>query len=155
VGAPLGRLGRYARVLPRSTVTVLGMITAALALAALAAQQPPDRGTPTLTAARPQAAAPSVAALRALRDGARIDVNRASAADLELLPGVGPTLARRIVDHRNAHGAFGAAGDLLQVRGIGARTLERLTPLLAFSPPAPAQPAQPSIIQTTPAVTAK
>jgi competence ComEA-like helix-hairpin-helix protein len=142
-------------VLPRSTVTVLGMITAALALSALAAQQPPDRRTPALTPARPPAAAPSVAALRALRDGARIEVNRASAADLELLPGVGPTLARRIVDHRNTHGAFGAAADLLQVRGIGARTLERLTPLLAFSPPAPPQPAQPSTIQTTPAVTAK
>jgi len=130
------------------------MITAGLALAALAAQaggSPASAPTPN---ARPATAAPSTAALRALRDGARIDVNRASAGDLELLPGVGPTLAKRIVSHRATHGPFGRAEDLLQVHGIGQRTLERLAPLLEFRAVSPATN-QASNIQTTPTVTPK
>jgi competence protein ComEA len=121
-------------VLERSSIGVLGVITAALALAALAAQ---PRSAATAAAgqgARPEARTPSPSALRALRDGARIDINRARAADLELLPGVGPMLARRIVEQRAARGRFVAAEDLLSVRGIGPRTLERLRPLLAFEP---------------------
>jgi competence protein ComEA len=122
-------------VLERSSIGVLGVITAALALAALAAQ--PRSGAAAAVAgqgARPEDRTPSPSALRALRDGARIDINRARAADLELLPGVGPMLARRIVEQRAAHGRFVAAEDLLRVRGIGPRTLERLRPLLAFEP---------------------
>jgi competence protein ComEA len=118
-------------VLERSSIGVLGVITAALALAALAAQ-PRSAATPAGQGGRPEARAPSPSALRALRDGARIDVNRARAADLELLPGVGPMLARRIVEQRDARGPFVAAEDLLRVRGIGPRTLERLRPLLSF-----------------------
>ncbi len=138
----------------RTAVGVLGMVTAGLALAALAAQ--PAGSPPPSPAAngRPATAAPSTAALRALRDGARIDVNRASAGDLELLPGVGPTLARRIVSHRAAHGPFARAEDLLQVHGIGQRTLDRLTPLLEFRAVSPATD-QASNIQTTPTVTPK
>ena len=136
----------------RTTVGVLGMITAGLALAALAAQPGAQALPVPAQGNRPPAAAPTASALRALRDGARIDLNRATAADLELLPGVGPTLARRIVDHRSARGPFGRAEDLLQVQGIGQRTLERLAPLIAFGAPGPGQL---SNIQTTPAVTPK
>jgi competence protein ComEA len=132
-------------VLERSSIGVLGVITAALALAALAAQ-PRSAATPAGQGARPETRTPSSSALRALRDGARIDVNRARPADLELLPGVGPMLARRIVEQRDAHGPFVAAEDLLRVRGIGPRTLERLRPLLAFD--------QLSNMKTTDALTA-
>ena len=143
-------------MLERSSIGVLGVITAALALAALAAQ---PRSAPVMTVtgkgAGPGVRAPSPAALRALRDGARIDVNRALAADLELLPGVGPTLARRIVEQRDAHGGFANAEDLLRVRGIGPRTLERLRPLLAFERTAGAGAPrdQPSNMNTTAAPT--
>jgi competence protein ComEA len=65
-------------------------------------------------------------------------VNRASVGDLELLPGVGPALAQRIVAHRSEHGAFSSVDALSQVRGIGPRTLERLRPLVAIVPAAPA-----------------
>jgi competence protein ComEA len=58
--------------------------------------------------------------------GGAIDVNRASAAELEALPGVGPALAARIVAHREANGPFGSPEDLLQVSGIGAKTLARM-----------------------------
>ena len=58
--------------------------------------------------------------------GGGIDLNRASAAELEALPGVGPALAARIVSHREAQGPFATAEDLLQVSGIGAKTLARM-----------------------------
>jgi competence protein ComEA len=58
--------------------------------------------------------------------GPRVDVNRASAADLESLPGIGPALARRIVEHREAHGPFRSVDDLDRVSGIGPRLLERI-----------------------------
>jgi competence ComEA-like helix-hairpin-helix protein len=140
-------------VVERTAVGVLGVITAGLALAALAAQ-PGGSPPPQLQPTRPAAAAPSAAALKALRDGARIDVNSASAADLELLPGVGPTLAKRIVSHRASEGPFGGAEDLLQVHGIGRRTLERLAPLMEFGAGSRTT-SQPSNIQTSPAVTPK
>ena len=55
-----------------------------------------------------------------------IDVNRADAAGLDALPGVGPALAARIVAWRTANGPFRSPEDLLNVSGIGDRTLERL-----------------------------
>lgn len=66
------------------------------------------------------------AGARALRDGGRIDVNTASEGDLQLLPRIGPALASRIVEAR----PFGAVDDLVRVRGIGPRTLERLRHLV-------------------------
>jgi competence ComEA-like helix-hairpin-helix protein len=138
----------------RSATGVLGMITAGLALAALAAQHSPRPAALPVQRDRPPSAAPTAPALRALRDGERIDINRAPAADLELLPGVGPTLARRIVAHRAARGPFGAPEELLQVQGIGGRTLERLAPLITLGN-ARVTTGQPSSIQTTPAVTPK
>lgn len=58
----------------------------------------------------------------------RIDVNSASAAELALLPGLGPSLAQRIVDDRAAHGPFKSIDDLDRVRGIGKAIIERLRP---------------------------
>jgi competence protein ComEA len=48
-----------------------------------------------------------------------IDLNTATAAQLDQLPGVGPVLAQRIVDHRTQHGAFRSVDELRQVSGIG------------------------------------
>jgi competence ComEA-like helix-hairpin-helix protein len=62
----------------------------------------------------------------------RIDVNRASAAELGRLPGVGPALAGRIVADRQQRGAFGGIGALERVPGIGPATLTRLAPHLSF-----------------------
>ena len=57
---------------------------------------------------------------------ASIDINRASVAELETLPGIGPVLAERIIAWRKQQGSFYTTEDLLQVNGIGRRTLERL-----------------------------
>jgi len=59
-----------------------------------------------------------------------LDMNSAGAPELERLPGIGPALARRIVAFRDRNGPFLYVEDLLMVRGIGAKTLERLAPLV-------------------------
>jgi len=64
---------------------------------------------------------------------ARVDVNSATAADLERLPRVGPALAQRIIEHRQRHGPFQTPEDLRHVRGIGPSTVRLLEPLVTFS----------------------
>ncbi|MBX3360540.1 MAG: helix-hairpin-helix domain-containing protein, partial [Phycisphaeraceae bacterium] len=56
----------------------------------------------------------------------RVDLNRADLAQLELLPGVGPATAARIVAYREQIGGFRTVDELSGVRGIGPRTMERL-----------------------------
>lgn len=55
-----------------------------------------------------------------------VDVNRATAAELETLPGIGPVLAERIVAHRTEHGPFASVEALTAVSGIGPRVLDGL-----------------------------
>jgi competence protein ComEA len=63
-----------------------------------------------------------------------VDINAADWPELLLLPGVGPTLAHRIVDSRQAAGPFADHEDLRRVRGIGPKTLEQLRPYLRPMP---------------------
>ncbi len=58
----------------------------------------------------------------------RVDLNRADVVELDRLPGIGPVLARRIVEHRSRHGPFRRIEELRAVRGVGPRLLERLRP---------------------------
>jgi competence protein ComEA len=62
--------------------------------------------------------------------GAPLDINRASASELEELPGIGPTLAQRIVEHRESEGPFSTVEELMNVRGVGERTLDGLRGLV-------------------------
>lgn len=62
-----------------------------------------------------------------------IDVNAASAAELERLPRVGPALAQRMVAWRERHGPFSGPDDLHHVRGIGPSTVRLLLPRVTFS----------------------
>ena len=55
-----------------------------------------------------------------------VNVNRAAAAELEALPGIGPVLAERIVADRGANGPFAGLGDLERVSGIGPALIARL-----------------------------
>lgn len=57
-----------------------------------------------------------------------LNLNAADAAVLMRLPGVGPVIARRIVEHRRRHGAFARIADLLAVSGIGPAKLAKLSP---------------------------
>jgi competence protein ComEA len=63
-------------------------------------------------------------------DPGTIDLNRATAEQLEALPGVGPSIAGAIVDHRERNGPFRTVDDLLEVRGIGAARLEQVRALV-------------------------
>lgn len=65
-------------------------------------------------------------------DDGLVDVNHASAADLENLPGVGPVLAERIFDYRQEHGPFATVEDLLDVPGIGEGKLGALREALVL-----------------------
>lgn len=81
---------------------------------------------------------------RPLVAGERIDLDRAPAAELARLPRVGPALASRIVDDREAHGPFGSLEGLHRVRGVGPATLEALAPHAAFSAPSRRAAGEPS-----------
>lgn len=61
---------------------------------------------------------------------ALVDVNLATAAELDALPGIGPSTAQAIVAHRDAHGPFRSIDDLLDVRGIGPSKLDQFRALI-------------------------
>lgn len=86
------------------TTLVISMLAAALAVTAIDLV-----GRPRSPAALPSAT---------------VDLNTADAAELTLLPGVGPRLAERIVENRSALGPFASVDELQRVPGIGPRTVE-------------------------------
>ncbi len=59
-----------------------------------------------------------------------VSINRASREELERLPGVGPVLAARIVEHRERHGPFRKVEHLLIVRGVSERRFREMRPLI-------------------------
>lgn len=69
-----------------------------------------------------------------------IDLNAASAKELQQLPGVGPVTAQRIVDLRTKSGRFHRVEDLLAIRGISPKKLDAMRPYVTVgsAPPAPA-----------------
>ena len=63
-----------------------------------------------------------------------LDLNRASAEELCLLPGIGVVRAGQIVEYRRHHGRFSTIDELRNIPGIGGQTVKRLAPLLRISP---------------------
>jgi competence protein ComEA len=106
--------------------------------------RPRDRGALAAVAAAALVLLAAVAWQRGLGDGAvldidratplvakfQVDVNVAEAPELLQLPGVGSTLAERLIADRAEHGRFRSIDDLSRVGGIGPRTLERLRPYI-------------------------
>jgi competence protein ComEA len=66
---------------------------------------------------------------------APVDLNRAGARELDGLPGIGPVIAERIVLQRRRYGPFRGIDELLAVRGVGPRLLERIRPWATVGPP--------------------
>lgn len=111
----------------RNEVVLLGAVCAAV-LAGLAVSWTVSRPAPVVVHGSPQplpAATPPVVA-----GPLTVSLNLATAEELEHLPGIGPVLARRIVEDRSRNGQYARVEDLLRVKGIGPRKLEKLRPYL-------------------------
>src|SRR5262245_45112752 len=76
-------------------------------------------------------APPSAAAsISSPQNEERININTASVEELQRLPGIGPTLASRIVEHRRKHGPFKRPQDIVIVRGMSAKLYRRIAHLI-------------------------
>ena len=71
----------------------------------------------------------------ALSTARQVDVNTASVAELERLPGVGPALAQRIVEYRTRYGAFQHPTELQRVNGVGPKTLKGIEDYVTTTSP--------------------
>lgn len=69
---------------------------------------------------------PAARADQAVFPSARLNINTATVEELDQLPGIGPGLAQRIVDWREANGPFASIADIKQVAGIGEAIFERI-----------------------------
>ncbi|HEY2544530.1 MAG TPA: helix-hairpin-helix domain-containing protein [Candidatus Acidoferrum sp.] len=69
---------------------------------------------------------------------APINLNTATSEELQLVPGIGPATADKILQMRKSYGAFKSVDDLLAIRGIGAKRLEKMRKYLTTGRAAPA-----------------
>jgi competence protein ComEA len=110
------------------------MLRIALALVALtplmcaapaAAQPPAKQPAETTRAASPKAAAAATVI---------VNINTASAAEFDALPGIGPKTAARIVEFRQKNGPFKKVEELMNVRGVGEKNFLKLKAQLTLGP---------------------
>ncbi|HET7230839.1 MAG TPA: ComEA family DNA-binding protein [Longimicrobium sp.] len=92
------------------------------------APEPVREASPATATARdePKPAAGAERRVDGMDGGGRVNVNTASARELQTLPGIGPALAQRVIAHRAAHGPFRSVDELQNVPGIGPATATRL-----------------------------
>jgi competence protein ComEA len=108
----------------------LFMFLAIVAMAIPAAAQQPAAATADKPAAA-RASKPSATAT------APVNLNTATQAQLEALPGIGPKAAELILDYRNKNGGFKKVEDLMNVKGIGEKSFLKLKPLLSVTDKTP------------------
>ena len=87
-------------------------------------------GTPSPTAPPAATSAPTSSSSA----GNKININTATAKELEALPRIGPSIAQRIVDYRTANGPFQTIEDILKVQGIGPATFAQIKDLITVGP---------------------
>jgi competence protein ComEA len=82
---------------------------------------------------QPAASKPSAASRAAATPSAPVNLNTATQAQLETLPGIGAKAAQRILEYRQKNGSFKKPEDLMNVKGIGEKSFLKLKPYLAVS----------------------
>lgn len=143
---------RERKSMMNAALLLLGAAAVRFVLAAPPPADPPLEGRPSiadsLVAAGDSAAKEKERRSRPLADGETIDPNTAGEEDLDRLPGVGASKARRIVEDRQVNGPFANAADLARVPGLGPGSVKRLEPFLRFDPRAAARRAAPPVTAT-------
>jgi competence protein ComEA len=116
----------------RSTVTLLLLSSLAVGVLTLTYQRTvqPQALEIVLPTATVQGAASTTPEPVSVQARGPLNLNTAGSEALESLPGIGPVIAGRIITWRSEHGPFLRVEDLLQVSGIGSKTLEELRPLV-------------------------
>jgi competence protein ComEA len=111
------RLPGADRRLTMFRTTLVALLTIGFGIAVLAAQAPAAKpaATPAATAAAP------------------LNLNTATAAQLETLPGVGKSMADRIIEYRQKNGGFKKAEDLMNVKGIGEKSFLKLKSMVTVA----------------------
>jgi competence protein ComEA len=107
--------------LPRTAAALVAVLL--LATAAHAAPQQ----SPTASDTKPVAATP-------------ININTATVEQLDKLPGIGPKVAARIIEHRQKNGPFKKVEELMNVKGIGEKSFLKLKSQVTVTAPAPGMP---------------
>ena len=82
-----------------------------------------------------EAAKPMAKASSSASSGTAINLNTATVAQLETLPGIGKSTAERILEYRQKNGGFKRVEDLMNVRGVGEKSFLKLKPLITVTMP--------------------
>jgi competence protein ComEA len=125
-GRSLSRAGLLARRL--LSLVAVAVLVGSVASTSLDRSVALAERPPAARPGRPPAVAPPPAPRPAL--AGKLNLNTATASELEALPGIGPAKAGRILEFRGKHGRFKRIADLRRVKGFGKKTVDRLAPLL-------------------------
>jgi len=101
---------------------MIRMMTAAIALALCCAATTHAQSNPTTAKPADEASA-------------QLNLNTATQAQLEALPGIGASMAQRIIEYREKSGGFKKVEDLMNVRGVGEKSFLKLKPLITVGSP--------------------
>lgn len=116
---------------PPETVIVMQEVLVTLPVVTESPEEtaPPDRSTPTSSSSSPSSSStPKETTAKEPEVSFPVNINKANKTQLMALPGIGETLAQRIIDYRNANGPYSSVDQLINVKGIGEKRLETLRP---------------------------